>query len=114
MPDPYKAANKTERQYDHAVYRTYERFTRNHPRYTGDGLCRYDRNPGKGHPADAGRARYDRQSPHGHRQDCGVRHSHPVQGRSCQPQAAGRHFKPHAGAGPADRPGPAKSGAVSA
>ena len=38
MPDPYKAANKTERQYDHAVYRTYERFTRNHPRYTGDGF----------------------------------------------------------------------------
>ena len=30
------------------------------------------------------------------------------------PQAAGRHFKPHAGAGPADRPGSAKSGAVSA
>ena len=28
MPGPYKAANKTERQYDHAVYRTYERFTR--------------------------------------------------------------------------------------
>ena len=65
MSGPYKAANKTERQYDHAVYRTYERFTRNHPRYTGDGLYRYDRNPGKGHPADAGRARYDRQSPHG-------------------------------------------------
>ena len=34
--------------------------------------------------------------------------------RPPQPQAAGRHFKPHAGAGPADRPGSAKSGAVSA
>ena len=31
---------------------------------------------------------------------------------SLKPQAVS--FKPHAGAGPADRPGPAKSGAVSA
>ena len=54
------------------------------------------------------------KAPTGTGKTVAVRHSHSVQGRSCQPQAAGRHFKSHAGAGPADRPGPAKSGAVSA
>lgn len=108
-----KANTKTERQYDHAVYRTYERFTRNHPRYTDDGFTDMTEIQEKAIPLMLAGHDMIAKAPTGTGKTVafGIPILSKVDPASLKPQAV--ILSPR-GSWPSRSPRPAKSGAVSA